>query len=161
MPQLDPTWYVSQLFWLCISFFTMLFIMSKFIVPRIADILDKRRNKIDDYLYKAKENKRLAEESLEKYHQAIADATQKADLALEEMQKELDKMVTEKQAALDEKLNQRISESEAKINQSKQEALDKIKSMSAELAVDVAKKVGLTHISEKEINKAVDALAQN
>ena len=75
MPQLDPTWYVSQLFWLCICFFTLLFFMANFIVPRIADILERRQNKIDEYLDKAVETKRRAEESLSKYNEALSAAT--------------------------------------------------------------------------------------
>lgn len=53
MPQLDTSTFTSQLFWLIVCFFSMLFIMSRFIVPRIADILEQRQRKIDGYLNKA------------------------------------------------------------------------------------------------------------
>lgn len=42
----------------------MLFIMSRFIVPRIADILEQRQRKIDGYLNKAHNIRLEAEESL-------------------------------------------------------------------------------------------------
>lgn len=160
MPQLDPTWYVSQMFWLCVCFFTMLFIMSHFIVPRIADILDKRRTKIDDYLYKAGENKRLAEKSLENYHKAIAEATDKATAAIEEMHKELDRVVSEKQVSLSEKLSKQIKESEAKINKSKEDALAKMRDISDGLAWDVVSKIGLKNIDRKDIKHAVNDVAE-
>lgn len=44
--------------------FSMLFIMSRFIVPRIADILEQRQRKIDGYLNKAHNIRLEAEESL-------------------------------------------------------------------------------------------------
>ena len=50
MPQLDFSVFPSQLFWLCVTFFTMLFVMSKFIIPRIAEMINLRKEKIDDYL---------------------------------------------------------------------------------------------------------------
>ena len=78
MPQLDPTWYASQLFWLCVSFFTLLFVMANFIAPKIADILARRQNKIDEYIDKAAETKRRAEESLAKYNEALSNATRES-----------------------------------------------------------------------------------
>ena len=50
MPQLDFSVFPSQLFWLCVTFFTMLFVMSKFITQRIAEMINLRKEKIDDYL---------------------------------------------------------------------------------------------------------------
>ena len=72
MPQLDVSTYSSQLFWLVICFFSMYFIMAKLIIPRIADIMEQRQNKIDDYISRADEVKRQAEESLEKYRSALS-----------------------------------------------------------------------------------------
>ena len=53
MPQLDTSTFTSQLFWLVVCFFSMMFIMSKFIIPKIADIMEQRQRKIDGYLNKA------------------------------------------------------------------------------------------------------------
>ena len=47
MPQLDTSTFTSQLFWLVVCFFSMMFIMSKFIIPKIADIMEQRQRKID------------------------------------------------------------------------------------------------------------------
>lgn len=100
MPQLDSTWYASQLFWLCISFFTLLFIMANFIVPRIADILARRQNKIDEYIDKAAETKRRAEESLAKYNEALSNATREANASLERIKRELEAEIVSKQDEL-------------------------------------------------------------
>ena len=97
MPQLDTSTFASQLFWLCICFFTMLFIMSKIIIPKIADILEQRQRKIDSYLNKAYQIKLQAEEALKKYQDALTDATQKANASLAETQNELNQLVEKKQ----------------------------------------------------------------
>ena len=161
MPQLDPTWYVSQMFWLFVCFFVMLFIMSKFILPRITDIMDKRQGKIDDYLEKARENKVLAEESLVNYNKAIAEATAQAQTALEAMQKDLDELVAKRQEELNLRLSKQIADSEAKISKSKEAALTQLDAMSEELAWDVLKKIGIDNVSRKDIKNAVTATAEN
>ena len=68
MPQLDFSVFPSQLFWLCISFFTMLFLMSKIIIPKIAEMINLRKEKIDDYLDSAADFKDRSEQALENYH---------------------------------------------------------------------------------------------
>ena len=79
MPQLDTSSFTSQLFWLIICFFSMMFIMSKFIIPKISEIMEQRQRKIDSYLNKAADFKQQAEAALLKYQDALAKATAKAD----------------------------------------------------------------------------------
>lgn len=160
MPQLDPTWYVSQMFWLVVCFFMMLLIMSKIILPRIAYIMDKRQRKIDNYLEKARENKALAEQSLENYQKAIAEATAQAQASLEAMQKELDEMVSKRQEELSRKLGKQIQDGEAKISQSREEALAQVNEMSESLSWEIVKKIGINDISRKEVKNAVTAVAE-
>ncbi len=155
MPQLDPTWYVSQLFWLCICFFTLLFFMANFIVPRIADILNRRQNKIDEYLDKAAETKRLAEESLAKYNLALSNATKEANEALEVTKKELEAEITSKQNQLAQRLRKKVSEGEAKINQSKADTFDKVRDISADLATEIVKKIGISGVANENIRKVI------
>ena len=158
MPQLDTSTFTSQLFWLCICFFSMLFIMSKFIVPRIADILEQRQRKIDGYLSKAHTVKIHAEEALKRYQDALAEATANANKALAETHEELNRYMQQKQDELAQKLNKKIKAGEAEINKSKDEALAKVKDMSEDLALDIVKKIGLSNISSKDIKEAVKTI---
>lgn len=161
MPQLDPTWYVSQLFWLCICFFTMLFIMGKIFAPRIADILAQRQHKIDNYLVKAHQIKEQAEESLQKYHDALAKATADANEALEKTQKELDDYMSKKQDDLAKKLNAKIKEGEEQINASKELALKEVRGIAEELALDVVKKMGIKQISAQDLKNSLKKVAND
>ena len=161
MPQLDPTWYVSQLFWLCVCFFTMLFIMGKIIAPRIADILAQRQRKIDDYLVKAYQIKEQAEESLQKYHEALAKATAEADDALAQTHRELADYISKKQDDLAKKLNAKISEGEAQINAQKEQALKEVYKIAEVLAVDVVEKMGLKQISSQNLKDSLKKIAND
>ena len=155
MPQLDTSTFASQLFWLCICFFTMLFIMSKIIIPKIADILEQRQRKIDSYLNKAYQIKLQAEEALKKYQDALTDATQKANASLAETQNELNQLVEKKQQDLDLRLHKKIMEGEAEIEQSREDALNKVKSISEELALEIIKKIGIDGINKTDIKIAI------
>ena len=46
MPQLNPEFYASQLFWLFLCFSFLLFFLWKISLPRIGEILEKRENKV-------------------------------------------------------------------------------------------------------------------
>ena len=46
MPQLNPEFWVSQIFWLTITFGTLFLVLSKFILPRISKNLEQRRLQI-------------------------------------------------------------------------------------------------------------------
>ena len=145
MPQLDTSTFTSQLFWLIVCFFSMLFIMSRFIVPRIADILEQRQRKIDGYLNKAHNIRLEAEESLKKYQDALAEATEA----------ELNAYMQAKQDELAAKLQKKIAAGEAEIAKSKEEAMARVKDMSEELAQAVVAKIGLTSITAKQLKEAV------
>lgn len=161
MPQLDPTWYPSQLFWLCICFFTMLFVMGKIFTPQIADILEKRQRKIDDYLVKANQLQEQAEESLHKYQKALTQATQDANTAIELAHKELDEYINKKQEDLNKKLNEKIQQGEEKISEEKEKALKEVKNVSEELALKITQKIGLTEIKATDIKEAMKKVAND
>ena len=100
MPQLDFSVFPSQLFWLLISFFSMLFIMSRFIIPKTAEMINLRKEKIDGDLQKAAEIKQQVEKALEKYHAALKEATDKAQISLQKNRDELGEMINRKQEDL-------------------------------------------------------------
>ncbi len=155
MPQLDFSVFPSQLFWLCITFFAMLFIMSKFIIPKTAEMINLRKAKIDGYLQKAAELKEKVEETLDKYNKALQKATEEANQSLQKTQQELDASIERKQADLSAELNRQIAEGEKKIALGKAKAQQQIDEMSASLALDVLKKLGFDNFKAKDINAAI------
>lgn len=151
MPQLDFTTFYSQVFWLCISFFSMLFIMSKFIIPRIAEMINLRKNKIDDYLDKAAQIKEKAEMALENYRLALKNANDNASQSLQKTQQDLKNLIERKQAELNADLNEKIAEGDSVILRSKEKALKQVEAMSQDLALAVVHKLGFEHINKDNL----------
>ena len=158
MPQLDVSTFTSQLFWLLICFFSMMFIMSKFIIPKIADIMEQRQRKIDGYLNKAAQFKQDAEDTLKKYQDALAQATAKANKSLADTKEEMNQLITQRQTELETSLQKKIKDGEKEINQEKEKALKEVKAISEKLSMEVIKKIGITTIQASDIKAAVKEL---
>ena len=161
MPQLDFSVFPSQLFWLCITFFAMLFIMSRFIIPKTAEMINLRKEKIDGYLEKAAELKEKVEKTLDKYNQALQEASDEAAQSLQKTQQELDAMIERRQADLAAELNRQITEGEKKIAAGKDKAMRQVEEISADLALDVLKKLGFNHFKAKDVNVAMKQSGEN
>ena len=160
MPQLDPSSYASQIFWLLICFFSLMFILSKFIVPKITEIRQQRTNKIDGYLHKAEQLRQKTENAISKYEAALADATKKANDELQKTQTELNKIISEKQSKLDKKLQAQIKAGEEEIAAGKAEALKEIKTMSATLTAEILHKLDISDVSANDIKTIINREAQ-
>ena len=158
MPQLDTSTFTSQLFWLVVCFFSMMFIMSKFIIPKIADIMEQRQRKIDGYLNKAADLKEQAEAALRKYQNALAASTEKTDKSPADTKDEMNRLISDKQSELEARLQKKIKEGEKEINAGKEEALKQIKAVSEDLALDVIKKIGISGIKASDIKAAIKDL---
>lgn len=154
MPQLDVSTYTSQIFWLCVSFLMMFFIMSQFIVPKISEIMSQRQRKIDDYLSAAHEFKMQTEEIVEKYEEALEKANKKADEAMGKARQTVQELIDKSQKEADDKLKLRLSESEKQIAEIRQDAAEKAEIISIDLAADIAAKIGLKISKESIIQSA-------
>ena len=158
MPQLDFSVFPSQFFWLTICFFSLLFIMSKFIIPKTGEMINLRKEKIDSELDKAAALKEQVEAGIARYEQALREANQKASVALQKTKDELNETVNRKQSDLAARLNVEVAEGEKKIAAAKVKAMQKVEEMSAGLVVDVLNKIGLNGIKEDVAKKALMSL---
>ena len=75
MPQLDPTTWIAQLFWLIVTFVALYFVLSRSILPRIANVMEARQSKIDDDLDRAAASKQEADGVLAEYEKALAEGS--------------------------------------------------------------------------------------
>jgi F-type H+-transporting ATPase subunit b len=78
MPQLDPTYYASQLFWLVICGTVLYLVMSKIALPRVSRVLASRDNQVRHDLEKAARLKQEAEDIKVVYTRALRDADERA-----------------------------------------------------------------------------------
>lgn len=158
MPQLDASTFVSQLFWLAITFIGLFWVMSKIVIPRIADVLQDRQERIDDDLEKAGALRNEAAGVLEAYEKTVADGRARAQAILREAALQNDKLAAERQTALGEQLARQASDAEARINAARDEALANIRTVAAETAQAAALRISGASVTQEEAEAAVTAV---
>ena len=71
MPQLNPEFWVSQIFWLILTFGILYGILSKFILPKISANLESRKTQISDNIEAADKQRKESEIKLKEYDDII------------------------------------------------------------------------------------------
>ena len=67
MPQLNPEFWVSQIFWLTITFGILYVVLSKLILPKISANLESRKSQISDNIEAASKQREESDTKLREY----------------------------------------------------------------------------------------------
>ena len=153
MPQLETSTYLSQIFWLITTFLSMWFLMAWFIIPKIEDVMEQRRRKIDDFVQKAERFNKQALVSLNKYEKALEKAKVEAQNAIADNKKILETSVLARRAQVEELLNKKIADTEIMLAKEKQETLIAIDELALTLATDILAKLDIQNINLDTIRK--------
>lgn len=154
MPQLEISTYLTQIFWVLITFISFWIIMDRVIIPRIAEQIEARKRKYDDFILKAEEINKKAIASLKQYEKALAAAKAQAVEQINLNEAELKQFVAEKEASLNETLKEKIAENEAMLEKEKNETLKKIESLSQNAAFAILEKLEIKSISLEDVKNA-------
>ena len=115
MPQLNPEFFISQLFWLTF-FFSFLFIfLWRISLPRIANVLEKRQSRINENLSTAKELQEQAQKIEKNINVQINNAKQDAEDKIKKTINNLQEEVLSQLSSLDKDLEEKILISEKEI----------------------------------------------
>lgn len=152
MPQLNSATFISQIFWLVVSFSLMWLIVGRFIVPKINDIKERRQHKINDYLAAAGSFKQSAEELVSRYNAAVEKAERAAAQAWSEARAELEVRSAGLRQEMSERLNERMKANEEELERSAKDVRARLDGIAEELAVKIAEKMQLPGIGRAEIS---------
>jgi len=161
MPQLNPEFFVSQLFWLVVTFSFLFIFLWRISLPRIGNVLEKRERKISEDLTAAKELQIEAEkiqETIEnQLKQARADSSdmiKSSSLSFQEKaQAELNK--------LDNELDVKIEQSAQAIEKNKNDSVSQIQNQINEITKLTLSKVSSFDVADDEIKKAVNSIERS
>ncbi|MDH3700806.1 MAG: F0F1 ATP synthase subunit B' [Alphaproteobacteria bacterium] len=160
MPQLDPSTFGTQLFWLFVAFTVLFLIVWKVALPRITDVREVRQNRIDDDLDKASGMKAEAESVLDAYEQALAAATNEAQELQRQAAAELAAERTRLQEDLAQTLSERAREAEDRINAERQRAVENLRDATLGVVQDAAERLIGSPISESDADEAIRTALQ-
>ena len=135
MPQLEQLYtFPSQMFWLVVTFVGLFLFLRAVALPKVAEVLDARRRKIEGDLEKAAALKTDAEKALAQYQAAIAKGREEAQALLRKVGDDAQAKAAAAQDGLGQKLAAQIKGAEERIEIARKSALANIERVSADLA---------------------------
>mgnify|MGYP001299963011 CR=1 FL=1 len=160
LPQLDPSTYPSQIFWLLVSFVLLYTLMSRVALPRVTEVLDMRQTQRDNNLNRAEHLQEDAAKIRQTLDAAMAAAQAEAQATLSAREQENAKKLNAENARFMEHARNRIASAEQNIAKAKEEALLSLADISAEVAADIVQKVSGSAANKNDAKKVVMKLMQ-
>ena len=156
MPQFDPSTFPSQVFWLAITFGAMYFIMARHVLPRIAEVLEERSERLTGDLEKAEALRKEAEAVIAAYEEALTKARAEAAAVVAQAAQEIADASAQRQDAFAAELAQRTEAAEARIDQAKQEAKAQIRDIALDATTELIAKLTGAAPKKAPVQKAVE-----
>lgn len=156
-PPFDQTTFSAQLIWLAITFGFLYVALSRFLLPRITDVIEARQDAIRRDLAKAEEMKGETEKALADYEKALADAKGKASEIAKSTRDGLAAEVDKERHKVESEITARVSTAEKRIADSKSKALASVGEIAGETVAAIVSKLTGINISSDEAAKAVAA----
>ena len=154
-PPFDPTYMISQLFWLAITFTLLYFIMSRIILPRIGGTLEDRSSRIAQDLDEAARLKEETDESIAAYSQELAEAKTKAAKIAQKAKDEAAEKANKERAKAEAALDAKLAEAETRIAGIKAKALGEVDGIAEETTKTIVEELLGAKVTAAELKAAL------
>ena len=156
MPQLDVATYPSLIFWLIVTFSFTFFVLKYYVTPKMSEILNDRKEKIDADLFVAKQSREEAENSKIDQEKSILDAKEKAIIIVRDAVEKSKSQLLISESKAKEKLSKNLEDAEQNILNAKKDSLNIVNEVASDIAVIISDKVSGIKISKNLILKSVN-----
>jgi len=160
MPQLNFADFPPQLVWLAISFLVLYVAMAKIAVPRIAEVLESRQDRIARDLDEAKRLSEESEKAKADYEAALEEARAKAHGMVTELKASIAKEQDASRVDLETKLAAKSAEAEKSIAAAKDQALSNVRQIAGEAAKATVSKLVSIDLADTDVDAAIEASAK-
>jgi len=149
MPQLNPEYWISQIFWLIIVFTSLYIVLSQIILPKISESLETRKSQVLQHLEQAEKFKEESEKKIQEYDSILNEAKNQAKKIMNESKQKINQDINEKKNQLDKEIEKEISAAENEIKILKKNSINNINKIAIETSTEIVKS-----IMEVELNKS-------
>ena len=160
MPQLNPEFWVSQIFWLILTFGFLFIILSKFILPKISNNLELRKSQILENIETAEKQKKESEKKIKEYEALILNSKNQARSYFNDARKKIQQDINKKREKLENQINEETNNAEKEIIDLKNKAPKKINKIAMETSADLIKHLIGEEINNSSISAIVEDLAK-
>jgi len=160
MPQLNPEFWISQIFWLTITFGTLYVVLSKLILPKISANLEIRKSQILENIEAAEKQREESEIRIAEYERTVQNSKNEAKNYFKKSREKLLKDINLKKETLDKELNAEIEKAESEIQELRNRAPEKINKIAVETSADLLQQLIGAEINNSSISAIVDDLSK-
>jgi F-type H+-transporting ATPase subunit b len=157
MPQLDFSTYAPQLIWLAITFAVLYLLMARVALPRIATVIEERRDRIASDLDEAERSKVQSEAAIAAYEAALAEARARAHEIARANRDRLTAEIDAERARVDAEAADKTAEAERAIAAARGAALGEVGAIAGELTEAIVKRLVGGRTPKQKIADAVSA----
>ncbi|MDB9923019.1 F0F1 ATP synthase subunit B [Candidatus Pelagibacter sp.] len=158
MPQLNPEFWVSQIFWLTLTFGILYVVLSKLILPKISNNLESRKSQILENIEAAEKQREDSEAKLKEYEEIISKSKLEAKNIFSQSREKVLKDINAKKEVLDKQIDEEINKAEQEINSLRENAPNKINTIAIETSSELIQKLIGAEVNNSSISAIVDDL---
>ena len=160
MPQLNPEFWISQIFWLTLTFGILYLVLSKLILPKISANLESRKSQILENIEAAEKQREDSETKLKDYEEIISKSRLDAKTIFNQAREKALKDINAKREVLDKQIDDEIIKVEQEIKILRENAPDKINKIAIETSSELVQKLIGAEINNSSISAIVDDLSR-
>jgi F-type H+-transporting ATPase subunit b len=159
LPQMDPTTFPSQLFWLVVTFGLLFLVLWRVTLPRIAGVIGDRRNRIEGDLETAEKMRNDAAEALKAYETALATARGGAASVADENRKRVAGEIEAMKIAADRDSQIAMNAAETRIAAERAKAEIHVRAAAGEAAASIVERLIGETVGPEDARRAVEDAA--
>ena len=160
MPQLNPEFWISQIFWLTLTFGILYAVLSKLILPKISANLESRKSKILENIEAAEKQRADSEIKIKEYEEIISRSKLEGKTIYNQVREKTLKDINAKREVLDKQIDREISKAEEEINALRKSAPEKINKIAIETSSELIQKLIGVEVNNSSISAIVDDLSR-
>ncbi|MDF3048011.1 MAG: synthase [Candidatus Midichloriaceae bacterium] len=151
MPQLNPEFFLSQLFWLVIIFAMIYGIVAKYFLPRVGNVVDSRNSSIEADVALSEEMLKKRSLNEQDTTKVIEVAKQKAFAILDEATKVAENKLKSSVDEIEKNISKHTAKEEEKLSRFRSQMQHSIEGIALEVQGEIIKNL-LTHLDIKSKN---------
>ena len=141
MPQLNPEYWISQIFWVILIFGILYIILWKIILPKITENLENRKSRILSDLDDAQKFKEQSEKKLLNYNKILNQIKQEAKKIVDETKKKINNDIENKTKQFSLEIEREIEKAENEIKTLKLSSVKNVNKIAIEISSEIIRKI--------------------
>ena len=145
---------IGLIFWMCVTFLTILFLLRKFAWKPILKMIKDREESIDNAIKSAEKAREEMKELQAGNERILNEARAERDAMMKEARDTKDAIIAEAKAKAKSEADRLIAQARETINNEKLAAITELKNQVAALSIDIAEKILKEQFTSDDKQKA-------